>query len=81
MRHFWPFWAPPRIRGPRGPPGDPAPVAEGAPGGPVGGEDPPEGVSGCPPGNPVWKALGRRRRPSGRSDSTHRRSSGEPPWG
>ena len=66
------FLAPPRIRGPRGLQSLPAPVAEGGSGGHVAGEDP-RRVSGCRPGNPVWKAIGRRRRPSWRTDSTPRR--------
>ena len=58
------FLAPPRIRGPRAPQDPPAPVAEGGSGGSVAGEDP-RRVSGCRPGNPVWKAPRRRRRRTG----------------
>ena len=88
---FLALLGPTEDQGPEGAPGGPGAGGRGGPRGPRGGRGPPAGVSGCPPGNPVWKAPGRRRRPSGRSDSTLRRTVGgtlpgghrrrEPPWG
>ena len=49
---------PPEDQGPEGAPGTPAAGGRGGPRGPRGGRGPPAGVSGCPPGNPVWKAIG-----------------------